>query len=615
MKIIFQTIIICLLISCNSNKEPEKKTLSDQITVDFLRENISSELPRMIFTKNDIELVKQKINDDSLVHNIYNSIKCEAEKTLKTPTLKRELEGRRLLGVSREFLKRINELGTVYLIKNDSNYLNRINEEVLAVSSFSDWNPDHFLDVAEILMGMSFALDWTVGKLPESTIQLAKNAIIEKGLKPGIDTSNKDWNWWHSSTMNWNQVCFGGMIAGAIAVFEENPELTTQIINYSTKKLHLGMEVYAPDGIYPEGPSYWAYGTSYTILTSSLLGSSVGTDFGLKDFKGFMQSPIFILKSIAPSGNYFNFSDCGDNVGAFPYILLTWFANETGDKSYINNEKLCNINNFKIPRISAPSLVWISNFKESSNSKIPNNWVGKGENPVAFITSNKNKYYFACKGGSASLNHANMDAGSFIFETDGIRWSVDPGTQNYNNLEKHGFDLWNKSQDSERWTLLTKNNFGHSTLTVNGELHKVEGNSQIINFTDDDTASVSVNLTPQFGADIDSAVRTFIKPNSQSLIIEDFIVPNDSTKAITWQMMTTADVELKKGGVILSKDGKKLALAILSHPELSLNMVSLSPPPLRIDKDIDGLKRIEINIQEESLKDTIRLIVELNTVL
>ena len=40
-----------------------------------------------------------------------------------------------------------------------------------------------------------------------------------------------------------------------------------------------------------------------------------------------------------------------------------------------------------------------------------------------------------------------MDGGSFIFELNGVRWVVDPGNQDYNDLEQTGFDLWGKCQN------------------------------------------------------------------------------------------------------------------------------------------------------------------------
>ena len=60
--------------------------------------------------------------------------------------------------------------------------------------------------------------------------------------------------------------------------------------------------------------------------------------------------------------------------------------------------------------------------------------------------------------------------------------------------------------------------------------------------------------------------------------------------------MTTADVEITDGGAILMRDGKKLILENQSHPDLDVSIVSLYPAPLKFDKQIEGLKRLEIRI-------------------
>ncbi|MCK4855140.1 MAG: hypothetical protein KAT31_12775, partial [Bacteroidales bacterium] len=57
-----------------------------------------------------------------------------------------------------------------------------------------------------------------------------------------------------------------------------------------------------------------------------------------------------------------------------------------------------------------------------------------------------------------------------------------------------------------------------------------------------------------------------------------------------------ADVEVVKGGAILKQDGKELKLENLSHPNLAVSIVSLYPAPLELDRQIEGLKRLEIRI-------------------
>ncbi len=189
-----------------------------------------------------------------------------------------------------------------------------------------------------------------------------------------------------------------------------------------------------------------------------------------------------------------------------------------------------------------------------------------------------------------------MDAGSFIFELNGVRWVVDPGNQDYNALEQTGFNLWSSCQDCERWTLLTKNNFGHSTLTVNNRHHIVNGLVTLKEFKDGNNPEATFDMLPAFDNMLTSAQRTFKKDSPVSLTIEDVIETSESTKLITWQLLTTSDVELVKEGAILKHDNRSLKIENLSHPDLSMSIISLDPAPLKLDRQIEGLKRIELRI-------------------
>jgi hypothetical protein len=196
-----------------------------------------------------------------------------------------------------------------------------------------------------------------------------------------------------------------------------------------------------------------------------------------------------------------------------------------------------------------------------------------------------------------------MDGGSFRFELNGVRWVVDPGNQDYNELEKTGFNLWGRCQECERWRLLTKNNYGHSTVTVNNQLHVVDGMATIVDFRDVPNPGVTIDMTPAFKGQLKSAVRKFVKDSGTSLVIEDNIETSDETGLITWQMMTTANVEIVEGGAILRKDGKKLKLENLSHPELTISVISLYPAPLELDRQIKDLKRLELRIPAWTVKN------------
>jgi hypothetical protein len=609
LRINFVSIFLCLVwlvTSCanartrgGGSPESEITKLENPMSVQYLKQHLLKTQPRLVLNPTNEKILKEKLKSDPVVQNLYKAIQSNAEKIQQKPLLERKLEGRRLLGVSREMLYRINMLGMVYRMEKSNKILKRINEEVVAVCNFKDWNPSHFLDVAEMSMAVALALDWTAGKLPKSTIDLAVTSLIEKGIKPSYN--EKENRKWVRGTNNWNQVCNGGMIAASIAIAERDPELAAKTISRSLDGIPYAMQEYAPDGVYPEGSTYWAYGTSFTVVTSAMLESAFGTDFGLADYPAFKKSAMFRVLMNTPSGWYYNYADCGDKRSESGDVTLAWFATKTGNKAFFERER------FLIPtselgelsRVSGVGLVWISQFKEKEDATIPTAWKGDGPNPIVIFTGGAKDprgYYFGGKGGRGTTSHGNMDAGSFIFELDSVRWSIDPGNQNYNAIEQAGFDLWGNCQDCQRWILLTKNNFGHSTVTVNNALFVNNGFASLKEFKEGALPEATFDMTAVYGENLKSASRRFLKEDNKSILIEDKFAVNKSTQSIVWQMMTTADVEVVSGGAILRKDGKQLKLDNLTHPELTISVISLDPPPFYLDRKMEGLKRIEIRL-------------------
>lgn len=605
-KLSFSLFLMALIsLQCIGQIETKLYTLENPFSLEYLQKNIKKTLPRLVYTETILEKLKNKVKTDSVIKNMYAAIKLNAEHIYKEPLLKRKLKGIRLLSVSRELLYRVNLLGVVYLVEKDEKALERLNEELIAVCNFSDWNPKHFLDVAEMALGVAIALDWTQGNLPKSTIDLSKKALVEKALVESWPKSGKAW---HISkrTNNWNLVCQSGLIAASIAVTDKNPELASKTISRAMNTFPLALKTYAPDGAYPEGPTYWKYATSFSVTTIAMLESAFGTDFGYSNSPGFKESALFTSLSLTHSNLNYNYFDSRLERSINGDETLAWFAQKSGISNYFERERflLPPEKMEKLFRLTGIAMSWMSLYEPTKKIELPESWKSDGENPIVIFkskASDKNKYYLGSKGGRATLSHGNMDAGSFIFELSGVRWSLDLGMQSYFNLEKKGFRLWDSKQNGDRWTLLTKNNFGHSTLTVNNELFINDAYAPLIGYIEGENPKATFDLTAVYGDNIRKAVRSFTKDSATSLIIEDTFEISTKTKIITWQMMTTADVKITSDGAILSQDGKQLMLQNLSHPEIQVNIILLDPPPLNMDKKMTGLKRIEIKIPAEKL--------------
>lgn len=612
---------VILIAFAETNAQKPEYQLENPVTINWLKKHLKKQSPRLILNRNiDIPL-KQKLKGDPVVKTFYETLKSDADHILKQPLLQRVMIGRRMSnGKIRE---RLITLGMVYHISKEKKYLDRINQEVLAVCDFPDWNPSHFLDVSGTAISVALAIDWAGNDLPASTVETAKQALIDKGLLPSF---NNEYNWWVKAPHNWNQVCEAGMIAAAIVVAEKNPDLAAKTISRALDNMGLALKAYGPDGVYPEGATYWGYGTIHTVITISMLESALGTDFGISDYPGFLKGADFVPIVTAPSGEFYNFYDCGSNltknnrgfgdaaVAMFNMSSITvnlmWFATHTGNALYYDKSYFTDTSDDRRRQyFDGPALVWLSQFEPVKTEHLPTIWKGEGINPLVIFRGDKddpNMYYLGAKGGKASNNHGNMDAGSFIFELDGVRWSIDPGNQNYNKLEQAGFDLWNESQNSERWTLLSKGNHGHSTLTVNNERQKVDGFSFIKYFNDGSdgtTPNATFDLSEVYSGLLQTAERTFIKDSPRSLIIQDDLALNENTKSVTWQMMTTADVEVADNGAVLHQNGKMLRLENLSHPDFTVSVVSLYPAPMKLDVQVPNLKRIEIQIPVWTFED------------
>lgn len=596
LTIVFFSLFCLALFFPAMAQHAQNPKLENPVSVEYLKANLSKKLPKLILTPAIEKEIKVKLKSEVLVQNYFGYLKNQADSILRKPLLKRELEGFRLLAVSREMVERMGVLCMVYRLEKKPEMLNRIDNELLAVCNFSDWNPQHYLDVAEMSLAVALAIDWTGEFLPKSTVQLAKKSLIEKGIKPSYNEGGERMGW-INGTNNWNSVCHGGMVAASLAIADVEPELAAKTIARALDKLPNSLKEYAPDGIYPEGPTYWGYGTSYAVVASNTLATALGSDFGISQSPGFMESADFNLYVTAPSGYFFNFADSGDKKDGDDSVLRAWFAAKTGDGLYFDKEF------FEKPeeagRFAGPGLVWLSQFSQRKVSELPLNWHGNGANPVAVFRGDNADpchYFLAVKGGKANLSHGNMDAGTFVFELNCVRWVLDPGNQSYYPLNRIGFKLSDHSQDGERWTLLTKKNQGHSTITVNDARFLVNGQATITGFQDSGTPEVTIDMTPLYGNNLKSLSRRFVKESNQSVLIEDRFEINDSTKTITWGLMTQAEVQPTKTGAVLKQDGKNLNLEILSHPGLSVSVIALDPPPLPIDKTIENLKRIEIRI-------------------
>ncbi len=569
---------------------------NQEITKEYLEKHFSKKTPQFILTPQLVKALKGKVKTDPMMKSYYESMLKEVESLLTKPLISSKMNGFRM-PAPRIAMGTLGVLNTVYIINKDPRILKRINEELISICKYKDWNPHHFIDTGQMAMIVALTINWIGSDLPKETVALAKQALIDKAILPSYNVNALRMDN-VISTHHWSAVCNGGVVVASMAIADINPELAAKTMNISLNKMSKSLAQYGPDGTHPEGILYWRFSTSFFVLTAQALQTALGSDFGILNAPGFVESATFRLLATAPSGEMYNYADSDGGMDGESKVLLAWFATQTGDAVYLDRNFFTTKGN-SAGRNSGFGLIWLAQFKEKTHSKLPLEWFGGGISPTGIFSVDKTKsssqFFLAFKGSSPIIDHVDMDAGSFIFELYGERWVIDPGNQDYTALDDAGFDVYKGCQDCERWQLYSKGNQGHSTLMVNNAKFNVSKTAPIIDFNINGSNSATVDMTAILGGLVDSAKRTFSKESDTSILIEDRIQTNDKTKEITWAIMTTADVIPVKNGAILKQNGKSLKLYILA-PDCNISVISMDPAPLKIDKTYKKLKRVEIRV-------------------
>ena len=538
--------------------------------------------PRILLLRGEEEGIARDIATDSSRRRIHQAILSGADELRALPPIERIQVGRRLLDKSREALRRIFLLAYAARLTGDDAHVRRAEREMLAIAAFRDWNPSHFLDVGEMTMAMAIGYDWLYDKLPDSSRVAIRAAIITKGLEPSLDARFNDWL---RVSNNWNQVCNAGMAYGAMAVYEDRPELARSVINRAIESVVLPMEDYAPDGAYPEGYSYWDYGTSFNVMLLGALEKLFGRDFGLSARPGFLATAGYMANMAGPSGAGWNYADAGTGGGFHPAMF--YFAEKTRDAGVLWVER-ANLMNSDAARLARnrllPAAMIFGRGIDLGRALPPKamTWTGNGKNPVAMMRTSWTDpaaIFVGVKGGSAGDNHAHMDAGSFIMEADGVRWAMDLGTENYERLESAKVDLWTRTQASQRWQVFRYNNMAHNTLTVNDSLHVMAGRATIAQTSSSPRfMHAIVDLSPVLAGSVAKAMRGVAVVDGDHVVVRDEIETLDRPATIRWNMVTPAEVKITgRNSAELTKDGKTLLLRVREPARITMKTWTTVP--------------------------------------
>jgi hypothetical protein len=397
---------------------------------------------------------------------------------------------------------------------------------MLAVSGWEEWNERNLEDLSQLTLALAVGYDWLYRALPVHSRSIIGTAIYEKSLQKvdGISFEGE------------NAMVAVGMMYGALATLERAPEFCRAMAERCAAAMPSLLERYADDGAFKADVVNWQRNTEATVLLSAALESAVGSNLGAASNKGFMLTPTLMTHLVAPSGKTFNFYGVGERAVAEP--VKYWFARHNAQPWLLNLDEQLAAEGQIREDYQLPLYMFFSSSLDMSKSakRRENNWLNDGSMPLYIYRSgweSKSDTYFAIKGGEASTDGTQSDAGAFVYERDGVRWATLNG-EPYNSITFNGDYLGSAGRSTIREVQLSARRHG-----------------------------VVADLTPKYAKRASKVERTAVIDKNDYLTITDHIENGSQASTIEWSIVTDAVAEVTAPNtIVLRKDGKSLYLRV-----------------------------------------------------
>lgn len=574
--------ILILLLSALSfcQKSEAQPEVEPQLELTGILKTLHEDHPRLLLTNVRLQELKILSSKDPKLKKYAADVIAQADKDLFKSPIQHVLIGPRLLDKSRECLNRVYNLSFAYRWTDNPKYLASAIANMKNVCSFADWNPSHFLDVAEMTHAVAIGYDWLYHSMDQPTRNQIKAGLIKLGLEEGkrAYASNA---WWIKVDHNWNQVCNSGLAIGALSIAETDPDLALYMISKAIEYLPFALKSYGPDGVWGEGPGYWSYATDYTAYGISALQTALGSDFGLTKLPGLNLTGYFPIYSAGPTGYMLNYADAGEKSKLGVPHPCFWLAGV-----YNNNH----FSDFVIDQLETRTanvfdVIWFQPYANAAANR-PLDIFFDGKVSLYFSRSSwndPNALWVGFKAGYNKVNHAHLDLGNFELDALGIRWARDLGSDDYNLPDYFG---------TKRYTYYRIQSISHNVPVLNGQNQRQDGTSKFIKHGEGIAVPYAVIDFTSAYKDFASSAQRGIKvlDTRKSILIQDEFVLTKSAEYV-WGMTTDASIQIMGSKEAeLTLNGQKMKARILAPSNGVFTVESaLQAKPQKENRDVSRL--------------------------
>lgn len=552
-----------------------EKDFTDYVAIMNNRHSGENAHPSMFFDKERLEKMREWTKTDAYMKKSYAKLIDSTESLVK--------QGPLMTASNTNATNLIT--GTLgYLLSGEQRYKDWVWESMYELTVNENmWNENHkdFLNVGDMMRAVSYVYDWMYNEWTEEQRMIVRNAIVHYGIEPTLHYTRAYNKFAGDTGGNWGQIIMSGLGATGIALSgegEEYKDLANEAINRSIIALtRMHPKTISPEGDYVEGVGYWNYGMVNYLPYLAAMQTSLGTTGGLMDLPGMRYCGNFPIGSTGPKG-FYNFADSAGSgvITAGGYFLLSDYFNDPTYGAFQINYTQSVGGNWDSILLYEPKEEYKDHLKY-----MPKYSYTPGNNETFTIRRSwvdDNAAFLGVKAGSNTTWHDHLDVGSFIYDSLGVRWAIELGRDDYDNLDKY---------EDGKYAFYRNRAEGQNALVINpnGKIDQNTGaqyHCPIDKYeVNDSVAYVTMDVSKIYeGRGASSVKRGFAMLNNYgALLIRDEIVSSKPIEVYSF-MHTNADIDVAPDGksAVLTQNGQKLRAKLVG--ESSGKLIAMEADPL-----------------------------------
>lgn len=531
-----------------------------------------------IFLAGASQRIRRAVAADPFARRVARDVLDESARLRQAGplTLRREGGRKTILPTCRELSRRIFVFGVAQVLDGKTAHARCAARDLDVAAALADWNPDHFLDTAEMAAAAALGYSWFKPFLSAPQRRRLLDAIVAKGLDPGL-AALRGGAFWTTCGHNWNIVCCGGLIIAAAALGEDGGNRCREILRLAPPAMAHGLSSYGRDGHWPEGTAYWEYATRYAVLATAAL-AGIGADEG--QVAGLAGTWRYILHMTGPTGLCFDYGDSLARTERSP--VLGWLARRDASAAAASLQRRAEA------RDTHPlDLLFLGEEPDEAAAAAFEAVFSQGALAAFRSSAAREALFVAVKGGSNAVNHAHRDLGTFVLDAGGQRFVEDLGRDDY--------ALPGYFDPALRPTFTRVGSAAHNLVLVDGRTQAGSAEAPMIASVTGDTLSAAVF---EIGDPASPAHhrRGVALVGRRSVVVVDQLAARDSRSAgaeASWRMHTAAAVSRTRLGAHLRIGDAHLRMQVVEPAGIG---ITTSPVALRPgERPAEGIARLRID--------------------